>query len=413
MHTRQISRLSLPLTVALLTGVAAAQTGGPYDRNGDPLSPPTTQSASTPGTVWNSWALAGATSINGVAPYKGGLLIKANGLTDIQWVSESDGSILGTFPTASPGDLWLGYDESRDLIITADPFTSALRGYTPGIGMPVFDITTPTSNAVGAAWDSTRDEYVYCDWSSDQIIVIDASSLTVSRTFDMPTLTRMAGLAYDCTDDVYVVGDRDQRTHFLVDPNTGAVGLSFPSPGTGTSVPRGLAQSSDGGIWSGDHQNNEVFLLEAGHGPVIGCGVGGSYCGPATPNSTGLSAAIAAAGSTLVADNELELQAFRLPQNSFSYFLCSTTQDFVPNAGGSTGTLCLGGSVGRAVGGQILNSGTEGFVSVAADLTALPQPTGAVMVMPGETWNFQCWFRDSVGGSATSNFTEGVSVTFQ
>ena len=68
MHTRQISRLSLPLTVALLTGVAAAQTGGPYDRNGDPLSPPTTQSASTPGTVWNSWALAGATSINGVAP---------------------------------------------------------------------------------------------------------------------------------------------------------------------------------------------------------------------------------------------------------------------------------------------------------------------------------------------------------
>ena len=38
---------------------------------------------------------------------------------------------------------------------------------------------------------------------------------------------------------------------------------------------------------------------------------------------------------------------------------------------------------------------------------------GAVAVVAGETWNFQGWHRDAVGGSATSNFTQGVSVTFQ
>ena len=33
-----------------------------------------------------------------------------------------------------------------------------------------------------------------------------------------------------------------------------------------------------------------------------------------------------------------------------------------------------------------------------------------VAVQPGETWNFQCWYRD-LGNS--NNFTDAVSVTFQ
>jgi hypothetical protein len=41
-----------------------------------------------------------------------------------------------------------------------------------------------------------------------------------------------------------------------------------------------------------------------------------------------------------------------------------------------------------------------------------PQPNGTVPVMAGETWSFQCWHRDVAGGAATSNFSEGVSLTF-
>ncbi|MEM6672542.1 MAG: hypothetical protein AAF726_06835 [Planctomycetota bacterium] len=417
MHANQLSHVTLAL--AVLAGSAAAQSGGPYDLNGDPLEfggdllNPPVQSAATPGTVWNSWALMGASSINGIAPYKGDILVKANGIDGIVRVRESDGMILGNFPTSTPADLWLGYDESRDLIITADPFNDVLRGYTPGNAVPVFEVPTPTNGPTGLAWDSLRDEYVYADFETDQIVVIDAATLTLARTLDTPSLTRMAGTAYDCTDDAYIVGDRDQREHFLVDPITGAIGLSFPSAGQGTSVPRGLAQSSDGGIWSGDFQFPDVILHEAGHGPVIGCGVGDSFCGPAAANSTGSSASIAAVGSTAVVDNDLVLQGFGLPLQSFGYFLGSQTQDFVANAGGSAGNLCLGGAIGRAVGGSTVNSGNGGFVTVTADLTAIPQPTGPVMVMVGETWNFQCWFRDSIGGTASSNFTDGVSVTFQ
>ena len=37
---------------------------------------------------------------------------------------------------------------------------------------------------------------------------------------------------------------------------------------------------------------------------------------------------------------------------------------------------------------------------------------GLVAVQPGETWSFQAWYRDTVGGSATSNFSDGLEITF-
>jgi hypothetical protein len=33
-------------------------------------------------------------------------------------------------------------------------------------------------------------------------------------------------------------------------------------------------------------------------------------------------------------------------------------------------------------------------------------------VLPGEIWRFQAWFRDSIGGVATSNFTDAAAVRF-
>ena len=79
--------------------------------------------------------------------------------------------------------------------------------------------------------------------------------------------------------------------------------------------------------------------------------------------------------------------------------------------GGSLGNICLGGAVGRYV-TQAASSGAAGEVFVSVDLTTIPQPTGNAVVQPGETWNFQYWHRDAVMGTAVSNFTDGLSVTF-
>jgi len=79
--------------------------------------------------------------------------------------------------------------------------------------------------------------------------------------------------------------------------------------------------------------------------------------------------------------------------------------------GGSQGTLCLGGAIGRYA-GNIFQSSAAGDHSFPIDLAQLPSPTGNVAAAAGETWNFQCWFRDA-NPSVTSNFTYPVSITFQ
>jgi hypothetical protein len=128
--------------------------------------------------------------------------------------------------------------------------------------------------------------------------------------------------------------------------------------------------------------------------------VGVRSCGGATVNSTGYIAAIGAAGSTVFQDNDLRLSAGRLPVNTFGYFLCSQ------------GTLCLGGSIGRYV-SNVSNSGSYGMFGQEIDLLLMPSPNGFVSAAPGETWHFQCWFRDAVNGVSTSNFTDTVIIHLQ
>jgi hypothetical protein len=102
-----------------------------------------------------------------------------------------------------------------------------------------------------------------------------------------------------------------------------------------------------------------------------------------------------------------------LPNSSFGYYLTSAAQGSVANPGGSAGVLCLSGSIGRYVGaGQVLNSGSVGSFSLAIDLGQHPTPTGIISVVPGQTWHFQSWFRDVAGGVTTSNFSDGLQVTF-
>ncbi|MEM9379340.1 MAG: hypothetical protein AAGB93_05260 [Planctomycetota bacterium] len=142
--------------------------------------------------------------------------------------------------------------------------------------------------------------------------------------------------------------------------------------------------------------------------------VGTPYCGPAVVNSSGASAEISAVGTDRVAENDLTLEATSLPRNSFAFFLTADGQGFLANPGGSQGNLCLSGSIGRYVGpGQIQNAGLAGTVRLDLDLTQHPTPNGLIAVQAGETWYFTTWFRDSVGGAPTSNFSDGLSVTFR
>ncbi|MFT7167868.1 MAG: hypothetical protein ACI80K_000990 [Paracoccaceae bacterium] len=140
--------------------------------------------------------------------------------------------------------------------------------------------------------------------------------------------------------------------------------------------------------------------------PVLGL----NYC-VLTPNSSGGSAFLTGFGTKELAMNDFGLVASSLPPNSFGFFIVSDMQAQVANPGGSQGTLCVGGSVGRFL-TQVANSGIFGEIVVNVDVNNIPQPNGIVMIQAGETWNFQAWFRD-VNPTITSNFSDGYTITFQ
>ena len=175
----------------------------------------------------------------------------------------------------------------------------------------------------------------------------------------------------------------------------------------------GFASLSIADVFTSVSTANNFTLYDNFRVEVPTSTIGTNYCS-ANANSTGATGVMGATGSDFVSDNTVTLLASDLPGNSFGFFLTSQSQGFTSNPGGSQGNLCLSGAIGRYVGaGQIKNSGSAGEFDLGLDLTLTPTPTGLVSVNAGETWNYQAWYRDAVGGSATSNFTDGLSITFQ
>ena len=131
-----------------------------------------------------------------------------------------------------------------------------------------------------------------------------------------------------------------------------------------------------------------------------------SFCN-ALPTSLGIPMALTGTGTPLVAADDLQLTASSVPPFNFGYFLMASGQGFMPSPPGSQGNLCLGGSLFRFNRtGEIQFAGASGsttFHPVAAQL-----PSGAIW-LPGSTWNYQYWSRDT---GQLSNFSNLASITF-
>ncbi len=139
-------------------------------------------------------------------------------------------------------------------------------------------------------------------------------------------------------------------------------------------------------------------------------GIGDNYCA-ANPNSTGATGSMELLGSAVIAVDDLTLVASNLPVGATAFFLVSEDRGFIPNPAGSAGNLCISGPIGRFVGpGQVQMVPSSGSVSLPIHLWGIPSPWGLQTGEPGDLYHFQAWHRDAIGGVATSNFTDGVSV---
>lgn len=174
----------------------------------------------------------------------------------------------------------------------------------------------------------------------------------------------------------------------LVKPNPGALGpdvLSFQvtTPG-GTSTTATVTI-----VWESATPCS---------GPV-------NYC-VSDPNSTGLAATISGSGSLRFVDNAFTLSAANLPPFTSGVFFYgdAPTQVVFGN-----GYRCVAGPIVRL---SVQAANVFGEVFRPIDVLQAPFASGPGVLQIGTTKRFQFWFRDTAGGGAGFDTTDGLAVTF-
>ncbi len=140
-------------------------------------------------------------------------------------------------------------------------------------------------------------------------------------------------------------------------------------------------------------------------------GIGGVVCVGAE-NSRGFSGNLAATGSPIVAEDSLSLEITCCPANGFGFVVTtSSNADPIQSVTVGEGTLCIANSqLGRFA---AVMTDAAGAATQAVDLAAIPTNLAPAAALAGDTYYFQFWHRDTVGGVAVSNLTSAISVLFE
>lgn len=135
--------------------------------------------------------------------------------------------------------------------------------------------------------------------------------------------------------------------------------------------------------------------------------LGENYCAGRSNSGSQIGGRLTLTGSPRVAASDLVLQAQFVPNGVplLPIVGSGTGHSFLP--GGSQGNLCLGGAPIVRLVGNLSTGGGLAMVDMPIDLGTLPSNAGLVV---GEWLQFQCWFRDSDNGAATSNFSDAVRI---
>jgi hypothetical protein len=338
-------------------------------------------------------------------------LLLAPALLSLTGVASAQAVIAGWDLSGAPGD-----QVSTPATLAASFVTGLDMARGAGIN------PTAANNSISAnGWeDLAVDDYFTFGFTVDAGYAVDLAELQISTrssntgpanlalrysvdnfTADLATIVNSGTLFTDVILDLTALPALSGNVEFRLyaTNNVSANGGTIGSTGT-----MRIARYYDGAS----------YLPVEFRGTVGNGTVGTPYCTQGVANSTGVQGQLLAVGSDVRAQNDLTLTASQLPTNAFGYFLTSRNQGMISQPGGSQGVLCLGGNIGRYVGpGQIKNSGATGSFALVLDLNTMPSPQGAVSAAVGETWNFQAWHRDAIGGVPTSNFTTAVTVTFQ
>lgn len=269
-------------------------------------------------------------------------------------------------------------------------------------------ITAPSQALIDIACDSQGNLFAH-SITTNSLYSLDPN--TSDETLIGPigvNITSAQGMDFDwSTDTLYATlyGNATASKQFVsLDTTTGAI-----------------LTSVDTGTLSAEMEMAIQVPSSDSHGSA-----GTTFCS-AVPNSTGTTTTLTGnIGSGTGSDLHLEVTA-GVP-NEFGFILAGNTA--TPGVMISTGNLCLVGagnsnlyyynvgggpsnSIGRFDAAGILQNlvGTSASGS-GFDVPSIIPASTPINITSGSTWHFQAWHRDTPAGSGTSNFSNGLSVTF-
>ena len=124
-------------------------------------------------------------------------------------------------------------------------------------------------------------------------------------------------------------------------------------------------------------------------------------------NSTGQPAEIGACGSTSIAANDLILRIDQATPGQFGLFFYGADETFTIFG---EGALCVAAPFARVL--PVIATDATGSASLPLDLGNDPFTVAPNTIAPFETWRFQFWYRDPLGGPSGFNLSDGLAVTF-
>lgn len=136
-----------------------------------------------------------------------------------------------------------------------------------------------------------------------------------------------------------------------------------------------------------------------------GCGTT-NYC-VAAPNSSGSGAMLSSSGDTSVSGNTFTLELIGAAPGQPGLFYYGPNEVQIPFG---EGFRCVGGTTFRLNPPQ--NADAFGDTSRLVDFTQAPACCGPGAISAGDTWKFQYWYRDPVGGGTGFNLSDGLSAIF-
>ncbi|MFT5430940.1 MAG: hypothetical protein ACI9OJ_001619 [Myxococcota bacterium] len=152
-------------------------------------------------------------------------------------------------------------------------------------------------------------------------------------------------------------------------------------------------------------------------------GIAYCYCGSGAPcgnedseagcaNVTGHGAAVSACGTPSIAADDLVISASGvLPNVSGLFFMGGGNMNQVPFGDGQ---LCVFSGMQGVKRYRPSNAGAAAVISLGPGVAGIAEMRwGAGIISPGQTWHFQCWYRDPIGPCGNGyNMSNAVSITF-